>query len=88
MTMVHGMPPVISPTVAIRYSCDECGLKRVSVDVPARTGEDVKMWFEAILTPALVADHQKRSPHCHPKELSEVLIPMTGTDRVGGAPVQ
>ena len=88
MSTVIGLPPHIAPTIAVRYSCYECGLRRIPVDVPARTGEDVVMWMRAILTPALVADHQKRSPRCRPETFAEVMIPMTGTDRVGGAPVQ
>jgi hypothetical protein len=78
--------PEITPTARVMYSCHDCGLKKVGVNVPARTGEDVAMWMQVILTPALVADHCQRSPHCKPDSLADVMIPIT--DRIGGAPVQ
>lgn len=73
--------------IEVLYSCHSCGLNDVKVQVPARTEENVLVWMET--TGAyLSADHDKRSPHCHPDTLSNVKIPITGTDRIGGAPVQ
>ena len=75
------------PTIQVKYSCGQCGIHRVVVDVTARSTEDVAEWMERILTPSLVRDHEARSPHCQPKSLTEVLIPVTGTEKIGG-PVQ
>ena len=72
-------------TIKIQYSCVMCGIKRQVVEVPARTAEDVVVWMKQIMTPALVRDHEARSPFCHPKTLSEVLIPIEGASQVGGA---
>lgn len=74
-------------TTRCKYSCRTCNLHRVALDVPARQAEDVSDWMTA--TVALVgADHQRRSPGCPAKELTELMVPLTGTDRVGGPTVQ
>jgi hypothetical protein len=73
-------------TISVLYSCDLCGLVDIPVSVPARENEDVIQWMETMGV-LLSNDHQKRSPHCHPKTLSQVKVPMTGTDKVGGASV-
>jgi hypothetical protein len=65
------------------YSCRLCGLERVRVEVPARGEEPIATWLPATVR-RLCADHDRRSPACHPTTLSEVLIPMTGAARVGG----
>jgi hypothetical protein len=66
------------------YSCTLCGIVKAHVNVRARELENVLEWTENVLTPALVKDHDRRSPHCHPKSFSEVYIPMTGAKMVGG----
>lgn len=74
-------------TTRCKYSCAVCSLHRVPLDVPAREAESVTDWMTA--TVQLVAnDHQRRSPGCPAKELTELMIPMSGTDRVGGPVVQ
>lgn len=74
----------IAVTITVLYSCHLCGLTDIPVPVPARTDEDVLVWMEQ--TGGLLSrDHDQRSPLCHPDKLSNVKIPMTGTDRVGGA---
>lgn len=62
-------------TITCLYSCELCGLHRVPVEVSVRLNEDVTA-------------HRERSPECHSMVLSELLIPMTGTDRVGGPTIQ
>lgn len=69
------------------YSCAPCGLKRVRLAVPARGEEDVVAWMESTVR-VVKADHDRRSPHCHPTELTELMIPRTGADRIGGPTVQ
>ena len=71
-----------------QYSCDRCGLKRVECEVPEREAERGIMEWMEVLTQCLMRDHHGRSPQCHPKELSEVLIPMTGRTHIGGPVVQ
>jgi len=72
------------PTIRCFYSCTSCGLVKTPVDVPARGEENVVEWLEHIATPALAVDHRAKSPACRPKSLSNVIIPMTGTSKVGG----
>lgn len=73
-------------TIRVLYSCELCGLEKVGANVPARTSENVIEWFEKTLGPALSADHAKRSPGCAPENLKNVMVPMTGATKVGGAP--
>lgn len=73
--------------ITCKYSCPPCGLKRVALDVPARSVESVTAWMDATVR-RISADHRRRSPHCHAPKLEELLIPMTGTDKVGGPAVQ
>jgi len=70
-------------TTRLQYSCDRCGIKRQILDVPARQDEDITVWMDRTIY--LVAhDHRRLSPTCNAKSLTELLIPMTGTDRIGG----
>jgi hypothetical protein len=72
-------------TIQVLYSCARCGLKKIPLDVPARESpaEDVLVWMNH--TVALVGhDHRRLSPSCEAKKIDALLIPMTGTDRVGG----
>ncbi len=75
----------MTPTIICKYTCGVCGLYRISVNVQARMEEDIMDWMDKILTPTLVADHEFRSPDCHPSRFSEVMIPTPeGTSRIGG----
>lgn len=74
-------------TIAVKYSCPACGLKAVSVDVPARTDEDVLVWMKQTIR-LTSEDHARRSPHCHPERLHDLMIPMAGAARVGGPSLQ
>jgi hypothetical protein len=74
-------------TITCKYSCKLCRLKRVKIQVPARQQESVTEWMEKTVQ-KVAADHQRRRPGCPAKELTEFLIPITGTDRVGGPTVQ
>jgi hypothetical protein len=75
---------LVNLTINVFYSCAECGLQDIEVPVPARESEDVIQWMDKTM-PLLCADHDKHSPHCRPKELSNIKIPMAGADRIGGA---
>ena len=79
---------MINLTITVRYSCHECGLKNIEVPVQARGAEDIVTWVEEIMIVACGHDHMRRSPSCHPEILSDIMIPIDGVDRVGGAPAQ
>jgi hypothetical protein len=73
-------------TVRVLYSCVPCGLSKVACEVPERGPyEDVSDWVGRTLPAAIKADHSRRSPACQAATISEVLIPMTGVERVGDA---
>lgn len=74
-------------TITVLYSCDLCGLKRIPLEVKARDEEDVVTWMDNVVM-LLGLDHRRRSPHCHPKSLTNVMIPMTGSTKIGGPVVQ
>lgn len=73
--------------ITVQYSCPECGLKDVPVQVPAREDPDenaVVPWMHEQVIPSVTADHDKRSPKCHPKELKDLKIPLPpGSEFVG-----
>jgi len=69
--------------IQCKYSCFQCGIFREIVTVPAREDEDIKVWMDA--TALLVsADHDRRSPKCVITKLDELMIPITGADKIGG----
>lgn len=75
--------------ITCKYTCGLCGITKQDVGVPARFGEEVTVWLRVMMTPALVRDHQKRSPDCHPTEFDSVWIPIPdGTKKIGGPVVQ
>lgn len=78
----------MSDTITVKYSCSECGLHRVECAVEERGPEQtVVEWMDKV-TWALSRDHDRLSPGCHPQQLSELMIPMTGRKSVGGPVVQ
>ena len=68
------------------YSCGLCGLVKVPVMITARGPEDVLAWMKAAGY-ELAADHHARSPRCQGKSLQNVMIPIDGAEKIGGAPV-
>jgi len=74
-------------TIRVFYSCPLCGLVKTAVDVPARDEEDVRVWMEQTVR-LTGEDHARRSPDCHPQRLHDLMITMTGLDRIGGATMQ
>lgn len=69
--------------IIVKYSCYECMLKNIEVSVPARENEDVRIWMDNTIH-YIANDHKKRSPQCHPKQLHDLMIPISNTDRIGG----
>lgn len=84
------MADLVEPVmIQVLYSCAACGLQRVPVDVPARVEtEDVLHWVEQTLGMAMKADHTRRSPACRAAGVQDVMIPMTGAEKIGGPVVQ
>jgi hypothetical protein len=71
-------------TITCMYTCNECGIYRRGVPVPARTTEEVVDWMNDVAVPLICADHASLSPFCHPTKLSELMIPVTGASKIGG----
>ena len=74
-------------TVTVRYSCDLCRISKRPVQVAARGEEGIGEWMDATLR-TVADDHRRLSPWCHPSTLKDLMIPITGTDRVGGPVIQ
>lgn len=70
-------------TIRCLYSCHVCKLEKIAIDVPARGIEDVREWMD--MTVRHVAnDHRRRSPRCTATSLSDLMIPLAGSDKIGG----
>ena len=75
-------------TITVQFSCALCGVRRRRLDVPARTADqDVVAWMDATVR-RVWREHARLSPLCRPAELTELLVPVTGADRIGGPAVQ
>ncbi len=72
--------------IEVLYSCDKCGISDRPVKIEARTVEPLKDWMES-LSELLSRDHDQHSPRCKITSITQVKIPIVGTDRVGGTPV-
>ena len=71
-------------TIGLTYTCNECGLKDVTVQIVARTTEDIVDWMQDVLIPKLAQDHWNRSPSCIATTLSQVKIPLAKNE---GSPI-
>jgi hypothetical protein len=69
------------------YSCVLCGALDIALDVPARGEEDVSAWMDSLIA-KIAEDHRMRSPLCGATKIDSVKIPITGSDKVGGEPIQ
>lgn len=74
-------------SITVLYTCRSCGIFMRQVLVLARTDEDVVYWTREVLGRAVGGDHAHYSPFCKAPTMSEVMIPMTGVDRIGGLPI-
>lgn len=76
---------LVTETIRVYYSCPQCKLVQVHVDVPVRETEeqDVRDWFEGMLE-RLRVDHFNRNPHCPTTQLIDIRVPMKGRAHVGG----
>lgn len=62
--------------ITIKYTCEQCGIARRDVQVPARTTEDVVAWVREIVARCVADDHARTSPGCTSRKMSELLIPL------------
>lgn len=69
--------------IIVYYSCAKCGLIKVPCLVKAREEETIDEW-RTNLGKRLSDDHSERSINCHPKNLSNVMIPLTNVSKLGG----
>lgn len=74
--------------IVCKYSCALCGLRRAQVRVPARGEESILDWVNKVAAVAISQDHAQRSPNCPSREMSELMIPISGAEKVGGPSVQ
>lgn len=66
-------------TIQVFYTCVECALSKIAIDVPARRGEDVTEWMRQTID-CIATDHHVRSPECQATTISEIAIPIGSTD--------
>ena len=79
----------MSETLIVKYSCHQCGLKKIEVAVRLREeAEDIVKWVEDIVGWAIKDDHRLRSPDCNAKSVQDLMIPITGVNRLGGPVIQ
>ena len=76
-----------TPTITLIYTCVPCGLHNVTLNVKARQEESVTEWMDSIL-PLIAQDHSSRSPRCIARELTNLKIPITNAEKIGGVTIQ
>lgn len=71
-------------TIIVKYTCLLCGLIKVDCEVPARGEETIIEWTNRSLIVAIAENHRKRSPSCQATKIDEVMVPITGAEKIGG----
>ncbi len=74
--------------ITVKYSCYQCGLRDAELSVPAREDEDVVVWMERMVGQNIKTDHARRSPHCRATSVQNLMIPITGAQKIGGPTAQ
>ena len=77
----------MNQTIQNKYSCIECGLSDTCCEVTARSEEDVLVWMDYLIL-AIAYNHSMRSPHCPAKSITDIKIPISGADKIGGVAIQ
>lgn len=75
-------------TIRLLYSCPLGCVTKRAVVVPSRGAEDVVTWLEKIALPVIATDHAGTSPFCPADSVKDLMIPMSGSERVGEEPRQ
>lgn len=70
--------------ILVKYTCDDCGVSGAEVRVRARrASEDIVNFIETAVSPAITADHRRRSPLCDAGVITKIAIPMPPGGRPG-----
>lgn len=62
--------------IEVLFSCGSCGLKKIGVAIIERGADEDILEFVARGALACKAEHDKRSPFCEIKELTEFFVPI------------
>lgn len=74
--------------LTVLYTCDSCGVSDRGVSVAAREAdEDVVAWVGQVAV-LVGRDHARVSPDCHVETLTNLKIPVSGADHIGGVTKQ
>lgn len=74
--------------MTVKFSCEECGLRRTEVEVVDREpDQDIHAWMQQLIA-AIAGRHTALSPACRAREITEVMIPSTGRAIIGGPLIQ
>lgn len=74
-------------SIKLLYKCSCIASERVVEVRNKASDEDVVEWMEDLVTPAVSADHSKRSPHCRAFALEYLKIPVPeNAPGIGEAP--
>lgn len=71
--------------ITIYFSCPPCGLVKHALQVPARIDPDVEAllpWM-GMLQKHIGEEHRRVSPHCKAAAVTELAIPLAGSEFVG-----
>jgi len=70
--------------LTIFYTCDSCGINERPINVKAREkDENIVRWIEQV-TICISNDHSRVSPDCRAERMTNVKIPISGADQIGG----
>jgi hypothetical protein len=70
--------------ITILFSCNECGIKKHKLQIPARESPEHNVCEYMKMVAAWVGDeHKKISPNCKATKISDLMIPMDGADFIG-----
>lgn len=64
--------------ITVYFTCHQCGLVKQPVQVPARENPDVEAvvhWVKNIVAGCISREHDRLSPNCKIKTISDVMIP-------------
>ena len=75
--------------LVVEYSCSLCGIVRAKVAMAYRDeNQPINVFMETCVIVAIARDHHIRSPQCQAKEITEIWIPTSGVQWIGGPPIQ
>lgn len=69
--------------IEVLYSCDKCGLKKISVPIVERGADEDIVEFVMRAGSVCAADHNARSPGCAIAVLAELYVPTEDGQPIG-----